>query len=389
MEGNLGTRAAALAVGLLLVVAACDGTGDPVPDEVLSTTIVPTVSTTVPRAPAESDVNVVIDHWAWTTVRGPAVGFGPPALVSNENVLYSDDLVIVESLPTREVVVERAPNSSDVEWLTQDVVMGSGRVAVSETTVGYPLEYRVAVIDLASGEEEVVAETDPILPERRAIPSLAMTGSRLFWTETLPSGSVCVLSIDFDDRGTPEIVVCSDPGGNSALVDIQVARSTLSYIHSTYNPIRDTSCFEFVVLDLGSDESGTTLGGEPCEAFQGAGVGSVAVWSEVSPGSSVIYDDLPLQGTVRGDRVALGSGVGGSVRACRDHLYWMWVAPDGSSSQIRTWEPGRPIRIILEENRLDWKITGDIGCTETHITVVRSFSGPGPVQGEILTARLP
>lgn len=388
MEGNLGTRAAALAAGLLLVVAACGVTGDAAPDEVLSTTIVPTVSTDAPPS-HKADVGVVLDLWTWTQLRGPSPDIDPPALASHENLLYSASPLIVESLSTREIVLERVLEASDVEWVIQDVAMGAEWVVLSETTVSYPVEYRVTGFDLESGEEVVLAETDPILPDRRALPRLALEGSTVFWTETLPSGSVCVLSVDLEAAGTADIAACSDPGGNGGIVDIQVSRNTLSYVHSTYNPIRDTSCYELTLIQLGSDEAGQTVGREPCAAFQGAGVGSVAVWSEVLSGTDAVYDDLPLHGMVRGNHLALGSGVGGSVRVCHDHLYWKWVAPDGSSSQVRTWEPGLPIRVIFEEDRPDWRIAGDLGCTDTNITVVRSFNGEGPEKGEILTARLP
>lgn len=389
MEGNLGKRAAALAVGLSLAVSACGSGAESIPDEVLPTTLVPSVDTSVPRVTAGSDVDIVLDLWTWTPVRGPAERVGPPALISGDNVLYSDDPLIVERIPTREVLLEHRSESEDAEWIIQDTVMIASRVVVSETTVSYPLEYRVTAFDLESGQDVVLAETDPILPDRRAIPSLAMSGSQVFWTETLPSGSVCVLSVDLEEADNPHIVVCSDPGGDSGIVGIQVSGGALSYVHSTYNAVRDSSCFEFVILELGSDDAGTVLASEPCAAFQGAGTGSVAAWSEVPSVTGVDYLDLPLHGVVRGDHLALGSGVGGSVKACEDHLYWRWVASDGSSSQIRTWEPGRPIRIIFEEDRPDWTIAGDIGCTDSHITVVRTFNGEGKTRGEILTARLP
>lgn len=80
------------------------------------------------------------------------------------------------------------------------------------------------------------------------------------------------------------------------------------------------------------------------------GFGAVSVAGE-SPVWIVMTDqELPGVGTVwtlrDGKPLALGPGEPGTLRYCDGRAVWKWLREDSDASEVRTWRPGQPVKVV-------------------------------------------
>ncbi len=317
----------------------------------IDTTTTTTAATTSVLAPPSSTSHavqepaLVDDVQIWTTVLGPSPDLAPKSrfngswfVSANEMSTMSagangGDLQVIYEAPGREWLIEGPALSGD--WLA---------FAEWEPNDG---DYRLWVHNLATGSRELVEEWGGT-PAMHNIPQLSLDNDWLVWSTNTDESTVCIRARDLVAGETRE-VTCAE------MSDTVLWQPKLNWPYLTYRAQHVTPvCLSLLTIVL-PDGVPLPASHKECWGYDGAQDDHIRIWTEFEPDSGKVTGAPLYAEDSEGVVWSLGPVSVGSTELCDGRAFWKVELQ--SHTEIRTWTPSEPVRVIYRSTLATYPTT--------------------------------